>query len=542
MLFVRIAIVISLAVNLTHAFSVPREGPSRSRRTTTTQRYFTLLMMNKRDKYNPIGQLMSGLIDAATSSVSNNMEVNRELDDRLNAIHAVPQWADIRAELEKQQTPEERKFRDNLELGIGTGSPLHKLRLFDASNKESDVRVTFFRDSASWCPYCQKVWLTLEEKRIPYRIEKVNMRCYGDKPASFTRLQPSGNIPVAIVDGQVYGQSNDILYVLEESFNQDGYKSLRPKDADRMRAQGLLRLERQIFSAWMYWLTGSRDPERYRQEFIEVLNVVENELASSKGGDFFLGKDVTTVDFMFAPFLERMAASLLFFKGFQMRVPPGSDTPFPAVNRWFDAMEKLDSYRLTKSDYYTHCWDLPPQLGGCTYEDNGAPFESAINGDRSLDGTQGSWELPLQPHNGGVEPDWGWCNEDGMARREAVERLSANFENVVKFAARGAGKKGMPPFSAALADPNAVPSVAMECSVDIMLRAVSTAMLTGCPSSEAGISEAVDTIISAGDQHKEGVVSSLAYLRERVGVPRDMRLPAARQFRAHLNWAIEKLL
>lgn len=37
------------------------------------------------------------------------------------------------------------------------------------------------------------------------------------------------------------------------------------------------------------------------------------------------------------------------------------------------------------------------------------------------------------------------------------------------------------------------------------------------------------------------VVASAAYLRDRVGVPRDLKLPAARQLRAHLNWLIDSL-
>jgi glutathione S-transferase len=47
------------------------------------------------------------------------------------------------------------------------------------------------------------------------------MRCYGDKPSSFTRMQPSGAIPVAIIDGVTYRQSNDIIFALEELFPQE---------------------------------------------------------------------------------------------------------------------------------------------------------------------------------------------------------------------------------------------------------------------------------------------------------------------------------
>lgn len=57
------------------------------------------------------------------------------------------------------------------------------LRLF--GRPESDIRVTLYRDTAGWCPYCQKVWMLFEEKRIPYRTVKINMRSYGDKPAWF---------------------------------------------------------------------------------------------------------------------------------------------------------------------------------------------------------------------------------------------------------------------------------------------------------------------------------------------------------------------
>ena len=44
------------------------------------------------------------------------------------------------------------------------------LRLFGQT--EADVRVTLFRDNHAWCPYCQKIWLWLEEMQIPTAFRK----------------------------------------------------------------------------------------------------------------------------------------------------------------------------------------------------------------------------------------------------------------------------------------------------------------------------------------------------------------------------------
>lgn len=171
--------------------------------------------------------------------------------------------------------------------------------------------------------------MTLEHKRIPYRIEKINMRCYGDKPSSFTRMQPSGAIPVAIIDGETYRQSNDIIFALEEKFQNE-----KMVFGDQNRIRNLLGLERKLFSAWMYWLTSYDRNGGLKEGFISTLMEVERELQIANGRGFFLGDEFSVVDAMFAPFLERMAASMLYFKGFQIRVAPGEQTNFPFVNQW----------------------------------------------------------------------------------------------------------------------------------------------------------------------------------------------------------------
>jgi glutathione S-transferase len=126
--------------------------PPTSTTKTTSPRLF--LSSENKSAFNPfnmVGDIASSLLGKAAS--------NTAVEKALLSSSSPPDWVSIRKELENQmETEEERNFRKNLVKGYGVaGSPLHKVRLYDESNKEEDIRVTFYRDSASWCPYCQKV-------------------------------------------------------------------------------------------------------------------------------------------------------------------------------------------------------------------------------------------------------------------------------------------------------------------------------------------------------------------------------------------------
>jgi len=74
------------------------------------------------------------------------------------------------------QPKEVREKFSEKKLERGDTSAKATLRLFDAPDS-TIPRITFWRDSASWCPYCQLIWIQLEEKRIPYKIEANLTHC-----------------------------------------------------------------------------------------------------------------------------------------------------------------------------------------------------------------------------------------------------------------------------------------------------------------------------------------------------------------------------
>ncbi|KAH8061655.1 chloride channel [Aureococcus anophagefferens] len=79
------------------------------------------------------------------------------------------------------------------DLAHGPSCAQSRLRLFGASEK--DVRVTLFRDHHAWCPYCQKIWLWLEEKRVPYRVKKAAARDLVDARAGGVPAETTVPVP-----------------------------------------------------------------------------------------------------------------------------------------------------------------------------------------------------------------------------------------------------------------------------------------------------------------------------------------------------------
>ncbi|NET38210.1 MAG: glutathione S-transferase family protein [Cyanothece sp. SIO1E1] len=341
-----------------------------------------------------------------------------------------------------------------------------RLRLFDQT--ESDVRVTLYRDNHAWCPYCQKIWLWLEEKQIPYRIEKVTMFCYGKKESWYKRKVPSGMLPAVELDGRLITESDDILIALERAFGPLG---LGMKDPAVLP---LRQLERLLFRAWCMWLCyptrSSREEQYNRDQFTGVVAKVEEALSRTPG-PYFLDQ-FGTVDVIFTPYVERMNASLYYYKGYSLREEN------PGMAAWFEAMESRTTYRGTQSDFHTHVHDLPPQMGGCW--ENGEP-QAQLNQTRV---DNGPWfGLPdvtyLEPETSGTE---------------ALQRVIKHRTNIIRV------------------------NPADDSLFDVALRCALTHMMTG----EACLPPS-------------GSDSALRYLRDRVNVPRDMSIYAAKRLRASLE-------
>lgn len=93
----------------------------------------------------------------------------------------------------------------------------------------STAPVLLYRDTNAWCPFCERVWLALEHKRIPYDTILIDLRdkpgtwlsidpisppeAHATHPEWYKAMVPTTLVPAARINGELVYESKDILMV-----------------------------------------------------------------------------------------------------------------------------------------------------------------------------------------------------------------------------------------------------------------------------------------------------------------------------------------
>ncbi|PCH35583.1 glutathione-S-transferase [Wolfiporia cocos MD-104 SS10] len=169
-----------------------------------------------------------------------------------------------------------------------------------AQHQDPQDRVLY----AGWfCPFSQRAWITLEEKKISYQYKEVNP--YNkERDLHFLDINPKGLVPAIEYKGRALYESLILCEFLEDAY-PDHTPHLLPKDPFE-RAYVRLWIDhvsKAIIPAF-YRTVQAQEPEKQQtglQEFCKALRTISEKAK----GPYFLGEQFSFVDVAIAPWAVR---------------------------------------------------------------------------------------------------------------------------------------------------------------------------------------------------------------------------------------------
>ncbi|HLO84355.1 MAG TPA: glutathione S-transferase family protein [Nostocaceae cyanobacterium] len=349
---------------------------------------------------------------------------------------------------------------------------------------ETKPPVFLYRDTNSWCPFCERVWFALEEKGILFEAEFIDL---SNKPKWYTDLVPTTLVPAVKIEGKLVYESKDILLALEARFP---HPPLLPEDPEenvfvRQRIEeidnsGLFSLG---FKLLREEINDAQELANLQATLEAKLDELEQSLAKYPGSYF--GSSFGLIDIMYSPHLDRLAANLPVYRGYHIK----GNERFPRLNAWFAAIKERPAYHRVNSDSITNNLLLRRRFG----------IEPLKN------------SLPLEVATG----------KDLEFRMEAAERLSDNHEAAIGDILKNSGVQAWITESS---------TELIKDAIDFHLRLLAEYLISGnnapLPGGRVGGKNGVEPFFAA-----VGAIT-LAYVRNRVCAPRDMSAGAATAFRA----------
>ena len=350
-------------------------------------------------------------------------------------------------------------------------------------NEDEKPPILLYRDTNHWCPFCERIWFALEELKIPFEVEFIDL---GNKPKWYLEMIPTGLVPAVKIGDEIIYESKDILLAIEAKFEP----SLLPKDPEEKKV-ALAEIEaceqKGLGTAGYEFMRGkSFSKEKkdvsssdFQAVFETKLNEIETLLAKYPGPYFM--SDFSLVDIMYSPSLSRFAANLPVFRGYDLR---GNDR-YPNLNLWFEAIEQRPAYGIIRSDSITKNLVLREVFGL-------QPFKNA--------------EIRVSSTPEVTESQ----------RMEAAAKLSANHKAIIPDIIKNSGIK-------------TIKAENIEATIDFYLRLLAEYLINGA-------------IATTKDPSQKAIGAvALAYLRNRVCSPRDMTADAAIAFRSGIDRLIASI-
>ncbi|GLT93139.1 hypothetical protein SLE2022_109440 [Rubroshorea leprosula] len=184
-------------------------------------------------------------------------------------------------------------------------------------------------DTLGDCPFCHRVLLTLEEKKIPHKTHLINL---SDKPQWFLKISPEGKVPVVKFDDKWVPDSDVIVGILEEKYPEPSL--VTPPELPPVGSK--------IFGSFVKFVK-SKDPnDGSEQALLDELRALDEHLKGH--GPFIAGEKITAVDLSLGPKLYHLEIALGHFK--KWTVPEGLTN----VHSYMKLIFSRESFVKTKAE------------------------------------------------------------------------------------------------------------------------------------------------------------------------------------------------
>jgi glutathione S-transferase len=374
--------------------------------------------------------------------------------------------------------------------------------------------LTLYRDTNGWCPFCERVWVALRVKKLPFKETLVSLE---SKPDWYKDLVPSTMVPAVLLHGsaetnerKIIWESIDILKALDDAFPDTPRLML-----DTPEFQAAVDMNEDVINAGLQYTYGGRNqtmPDEAKMERQEAFEMSLNKLDAvlKDQGPFRLGAEFTGIDAIMIPTLERWRYQLPVTNEFD--ILKGR----PNFERWFDAMDSFGPYSdRVAGDRYS--WTATASMF-LRYFGGGEDKPHVAAGIKRADATADDLSRSFAHHPEGGERSFAL---------EAATKLVSNHKAVIKDCTR------QDPVSQ-----KHIPRASDVQVADKVLRFVSSILLSSDDDSVIKVAKTCP-IVEVSDSSEGALVART--VASRLCVPRDMGAPAAGVLRACLSIVADRL-